>query len=326
MKRRPSAERASPARTREGRVHTVSASHLHSRALRYFDMIRRSGSIREAARRLHVSSSAVNRQLLQLEAEIGTPLFERLPGGLRLSAAGEALSRHVITVLQDAQRLAADLDALEGVRRGSVEVVCVEALTADFLPGVIATMASRYPGVRIDVRIAGSAAAAATVEAGDADVAIGFVLRRSTQLRQVAVGRFALGALVSPDHPLAGSSSVSFAECARHALVMPGPALSLHWELAPLVAACRRPLQTVVETESLELMKELAARGIGIAFVNAFGIERDVQAGRLRHLALRAAAPSDLGAYVRAGRTLPPAVDAFTRVVAEAIEAREQAA
>jgi DNA-binding transcriptional LysR family regulator len=303
-----------------------TALHLHARALRYFDMIRRCGSIREAARRLHVSSSAVNRQLLQLEAEIGMPLFERLQAGLRLSAAGEALSRHVITVLQDAQRLSADLDALEGVRRGAVEVVCVEALTADFLPGVIETMAARYPGVRIGVRIAGSAAAAATVVSGEADVALGFVLRRSAELRQVAVGRFALGALVHPSHPLAADSTVAFAECTRHPLVMPGPALSLHWELAPLVAACKRPLQVVVSTESLELMKELARRGVGVAFVNGFGIERELRAGQLRHLPLRGAPPSDLGAYVRAGRVLPPAVDAFAQVVAAAIEARAASA
>lgn len=324
MTRRPPPQGPAAPGPADRRTGAAAGSHLHSRALRYFDMIRRCGSIREAARRLHVSSSAVNRQLLQLEDELGAPLFERLPGGLRLSAAGEALSRHVITVLQDAQRLSADLDALEGVRRGAVEVACVEALTADFMPRVIETMATRYPGVRIGVRIAGSAAAAATVVAGDADVAIGFVLRRSAELRQVAVGRFPLGALVTPSHPLAAAAAVSFADCARYPLVMPGPALSLHWELAPLVAACRRPLQTVVETESLELMKELAARGIGIAFVNAFGIERDLQAGRLRHIPLRGAPPSDLGAYVRAGRALPPALDAFTRVVAAAIEAREQ--
>lgn len=324
MTRGPPPQRPAARAPADRRTGAAAGSHLHSRALRYFDMIRRCGSIREAARRLHVSSSAVNRQLLQLESELGAPLFERLPGGLRLSAAGEALSRHVITVLQDAQRLSADLDALEGVRRGAVEVTCVEALTADFMPRVIETMAARYPGVRIGVRIAGSAAAAATVVAGDADVAIGFVLRRSAELRQVAVGRFPLGALVTPSHPLAAAAAVSFADCARHPVVMPGPALSLHWELAPLVAACRRPLQTVVETESLELMKELAARGIGIAFVNAFGIERDLQTGRLRHIPLRGAPPSDLGAYVRAGRALPPALDAFTRVVAAAIEAREQ--
>ena len=61
---------------------------IHSIAIRYFDAVRKAGSIREAARQLNVASSAVNRQILKLEAEIGTPLFARLPGGLKLSSAG----------------------------------------------------------------------------------------------------------------------------------------------------------------------------------------------------------------------------------------------
>ena len=50
--------------------------HIHARELASFDMIRRAGSIRAAARQLHITASAVNRQLLQLEDEVGTPLFE----------------------------------------------------------------------------------------------------------------------------------------------------------------------------------------------------------------------------------------------------------
>ena len=295
--------------------------HLHSRALRYFDMIRRCGSIREAARRLHVSSSAVNRQLLQLEAELGTPLFERLPGGLRLSAAGEALSRHVITVLQDAQRLAGDLDALKGVRRGSLAIACVEGLTHALLPEVLLAMRARYPGVALRVSVAGSAQAAQAVIDGDADVALGFVLERSPLLHQVAVGRFALGAVVAPGHPLAACPPpVSFAECARHPLLLPAPELSLHWELRSLLLGQRRSLSTVVETASLELMTQMAARGAGVAFLNRLGIEREIAQGALVHLRLKGVPPSNLGVYVRAGRVLPPAIDAFTRIVAERIE------
>ena len=61
---------------------------IHAPAILYFDKVRRCGSFREAARSLNVASSAVNRQILKLEEELGTPLFERLPSGLRLTAAG----------------------------------------------------------------------------------------------------------------------------------------------------------------------------------------------------------------------------------------------
>lgn len=298
--------------------------HLHSRALKYFDMIRRCGSIREAARQLHVSSSAVNRQLLQLEDEVGSPLFERLPKGLRLTPVGEILSRHVITVLQDAQRMSGELDALKGIRRGAIDVVAVEALTVAFLPAVLEQMSKRYPAVKISARIAGSPAAAAAVASGDADVALGFVLQRTETLRQLAVGRFALGAIVPPGHPLAASAQASFAECARYPLVLPSAELSIHWEIRPLVTGHKRAKTVVLETGSFELMKELAARGVGVAFVNRLGIERELKQGLLRHVRLKGVSPSNLGIYVRAGRALSPALDAFTRIAAEEIERRAE--
>ncbi|MFM9969314.1 MAG: LysR family transcriptional regulator [Burkholderiales bacterium] len=297
--------------------------NLHSRGLRYFDMIRRRGSIREAARHLHVSSSAVNRQLLQLEEDIGSPLFERMPSGMRLTPAGEILARHVTTVLQDGQRMVSELDALRGLRRGSVDVVAVESLTASFLPELLQTMHSRYPAVTLRVQVCGSAQAARLVALGDADVALGFVLQRNEALRQLALSRFALGAVVKKSHPLARLTNVSLADCARHPLVLPSEELSIHWELKTAMANLKRPLNVVLETGSFELMKEFAARGAAVAFTNRFGIERELRAGLLRHLPLKPAIYSGLGVYVRAGRSPTPALDAFTRLAAEAIETRQ---
>lgn len=299
--------------------------HIHSRGLKYFDMIRRCGSIREAARQLHVSSSSVNRQLLQMEAEFGSPLFERLSTGLRLTAAGEIVARHVTTVLQDAQRMGGDLDALRGIRRGSIDVMAVEALTSSFLPEVLAVMRKRYPAVQVRVRIAGSEGAALAVAAGDADVALCFMPHRHEALRQLALGRFALGAAVSRTHPLAGQKRASFAECARHPLILPGPEFSMHAEVKALQRAAKRPAEVVLETGSFELMKQFAVRGEGIAFVNRFGIERELAADELRHLPLKPAVVSNLGVYVRAGRAPPPALDAFVRISAEEVARREAA-
>jgi len=101
---------------------------VHAKAIRYFDAIRRAGSIRAAARLLHVDPSAVNRQLLNLENDTGALLFDRLPGGLRLTQAGEVFSQHVITVLQDEQRTAHELARLQGLEHGEIRVVSLEGL------------------------------------------------------------------------------------------------------------------------------------------------------------------------------------------------------
>ncbi len=298
--------------------------HLHSRALVHFDVIRRCGSIREAARQLHLSSSALNRQLLELENEIGSPLFERLPAGLQLTPVGEILSRHVISVVQDAQRMEGELDALKGMRRGEVDVVTVESLTADFIPRVLHQMTELHPGVRIRVRIAGSVEAATQVAQGLADVAICFVWQRFEELRQIAVGKFNLGAIVAPGHPLAEQKRVTLNECARHPMVLPTPDLALRDELRPLLAAQGRQARIVLETGSFELMRRLAVQGTGLAFVNRFGIERELEQGTLVHLPLRPAVIFHLGVYVRAARTLPPALDALIQLASAEIERRAE--
>lgn len=61
---------------------------MHSAALRYFAVVARSGSIRRASEELNVAASAVSRQVQKIEYELGLPLFERMPDGLRLTEAG----------------------------------------------------------------------------------------------------------------------------------------------------------------------------------------------------------------------------------------------
>jgi len=61
------------------------------RAYVYLDTVARAGSIRKAAEQLHVASTALNRKIKETEDSLGTPLFERLPRGVRLTAAGEVM-------------------------------------------------------------------------------------------------------------------------------------------------------------------------------------------------------------------------------------------
>ena len=121
------------ARSRGGQGSNVPL-RIHSSAIRYFDAVRRAQSIREAARQLNVASSAVNRQIIKLEEEIGEPLFHRLPSGLVLTPVGEALARHVITVFQDLERTGAEIDDIHGARVGHITVAVVESVASSILP------------------------------------------------------------------------------------------------------------------------------------------------------------------------------------------------
>jgi len=298
---------------------------IHARSLTYFDTVRQSGSIREAARRLNVASSAVNRQILALEEEIGAPLFERLPGGLKLTAAGEAMARHVMVVLQDARRTAGEIDNLKGIRRGEIGIVSVESLNADFLPDVMERMLTRYPGVRIAVRGAGSLAIPPLISQGEGDVGLIFCPPMPNDLRRIGIGRFRIGAVVPGHHPLARQKTVTFDECARYPLILSSAELSIHALLRTTVERFRASITSSVETGSLELMKNLAARGLGVAFQSRLGLADELASGRLVHLPLLAPEPvfTEVGVFVRPGRSLPGALDAFIRLACDELARRE---
>ncbi|MOA53809.1 LysR substrate binding domain protein [compost metagenome] len=95
------------------------------------------------------------------------------------------------------------------------------------------------------------------------------------------------------------------------------PSLSLHALLAPLL--CRLPERppVLLETASLDLGKRLAQQGLGIAFQSRWGLEQEMASGQLVHVPLHSPAPlwCELGVYVRAGRSLPPAVTALVHLL-----------
>jgi DNA-binding transcriptional LysR family regulator len=295
---------------------------IRYRSISYFDAVRRYGSIREAARKLGVAASAINRQLIQFETDLGMPLFERFPNGMKLTAAGEVFARHVLTVLQDARRVTEELDSLRGLRRGDLSIVTVESLGAAVLPNLLAAMASRYPGVKLTVKMAGSNQIPTLVTAGLADVGLAFSLGPHPELQQLASGRFRLGAIMRPEHPLARAKQVTFSECAVHPVILPTEELSIHTVLRPYLRRFAGKMQVVAEVGSMVLMKNLTVKLAAISFQTQLGIEAERKARRLTLVPLHDSGPvtTDLGIYVRRGRTFPAALDAFVSLAGEQLK------
>jgi len=82
---------------------------VNLRRLECFIAVAETGSVRAAARRLHVTPPSLSQQLRVLEDEIGGPLLERLPRGMRLTAAGRALlpeARAAVLAAQSSARSA----------------------------------------------------------------------------------------------------------------------------------------------------------------------------------------------------------------------------
>ncbi|MGV7213883.1 LysR substrate-binding domain-containing protein [Bradyrhizobium sp. UFLA05-112] len=300
---------------------------FHAPALYYFHAVRRTGSIRAAARTLNVASSAVSRQVLKLEEEIGAPLFERTARGLTLTTVGEMLARHVMTVLQDHDRFRSDVQSLSGTWRGSVSIACIESLAESLLPDLIASHRSRARRVTFTTQVMGSADVLDALSRGEADIGIAMALRHPQDLRQVALKRFRLGAIVAADHPLARRRTVTLAQCLAFPIIHALPELSIYHLLQPLIAQLAETPEPAVQANSIDLMRELAARGVGVAIQTQIGVGRLAKSGQLKFLPLdNAGSPvwSDLGVYVRAERVLPAYTESLLQELVRELGDRER--
>ena len=254
---------------------------LLSRAALYFDEVARRGGLRRAADVLHIAPSAVDRQIIQLEEEMGTQLFERTPTGMRMTAAGELLIDGVRRWRRDLQRIRSEIDNLVGLRRGSGVIGLVEGAT-EFIAGAVASFQQRYPAIQFRMEVFGAQGVIDQVMAGDIDVGVTFNPPNNPVIRLDRTMIYRLGLVVHPDHPLAGRKEISLAECASHPLIVPSETLSLRRVFD--IAWGRHvggPPRAVAEVSSIGLIKSLAIRGAGVGLLTAFDAISEIQAGSL---------------------------------------------
>jgi DNA-binding transcriptional LysR family regulator len=281
---------------------------MHAAVLRYFDHVARQGSIRKAAEALSVASSAVNRQILRLEEEIGVPLFERSRAGVRPTPAGELLLRHVRETQNEFQRARAEIASLGGLVSGNVRIISLESMLARFLPEIVAEISAQHPRVNFTVLTVHPGEIADALRSGDNDFGVLFVDNRLSGVDVVAEFSIAIGALMRPDHPLAGAKMLTLTECVRHPVIM----LNDRWLLDPIMAAefaeSGARLTPRIVSNSIEFMRQLILRGLGIGFVTPIGFIEEIRRGELVHVPLvePGLAGSRIGILVPRHRRLSP--------------------
>ncbi|UFN49535.1 LysR family transcriptional regulator [Roseomonas sp. OT10] len=254
---------------------------LHGRMLRYLDEVARAGSIRKAAERLNVAASSINRQILALEEEAGTPLFERLPRTMRLTAAGEALIAHVRRTLHDFDRTQAQIEDLRGLRRGEVSVAMMGGLGAELLAEAAIAFAERRPRVKLIFHRLALPAILSSVREGETDLGLSFGTEEERGLRTVFSLPCPLGAVVAPRHPLAERSAVRLADLVPHRLILPAASMSLRELLESALKRDGLAPQPVVEANEVEVIKRLVVLGQGVALLNRLNIELERRQGEL---------------------------------------------
>ncbi len=145
--------------------------------VRYFLAVARGGSVRAAAERLGVNHSTVLRRIAQLEERLGVHMFEKLPSGYRLTAAGEEVLEFADQMETSSHQLETRVFGRDENVRGLLRVTLAPPLATHLLMPDFADFARLHPDIEMDILSSGELA---NLTNREADVAIRVVYDRKT--------------------------------------------------------------------------------------------------------------------------------------------------
>jgi DNA-binding transcriptional LysR family regulator len=236
--------------------------------LRYFLTIADEGSFTRAAERLLVAQPSLSQQIKSLERELGGQLLERIPKGVRLTAAGKAFMPEARAAVAHAERARRDARSALGLEAGELEVATVTSIAFGVLPPTFEVWHARHPATTIALReYTHRRALDDAVRLGIGDVAVG---PRPPQWRGplVELGWEEFVVVLPASDPLSRRKrSVSLAELADRDWVLFGPDHGLSELVLQVCASAGFTPRRTVQTDQVAAAAPLAAAGLGVTIV-----------------------------------------------------------
>lgn len=258
-----------------------------SRFAVYFAEVARSGSLRKAAEKLHVSASAINRQILQAEESFGTPLFERLPDGLRMTTAGELLYDDVMRWQREFRVTRQRFDDIQGLKRGNVSAGLVQSLTKGRVADALADIAQQHQWLRLELTVDNSHAISQLIR--QAEIDFGLILDPAGQsgLEVLAFAELEMGVVLPPQHALSGRTSLSLSELSSERHIIPGESLVVHERVAALYRKQGLAPDNIIACNDIRLIRSLIAQGTGICVLSLLDVMSEVEEKHLNFVPLK---------------------------------------
>lgn len=238
------------------------------RHLRYFLAVAEELHFGRAAKRLNIAQPPLSQQIRQLEAAVGTPLFDRNSRNVKLTPAGTAFVHGARTTLDDAAR------AAEGARRagrgesGTLRIGFSDSAALSVLPQMLRRFRSAHPHVHLELNEGATQVQLDALGTGRIDVALVRGPVSSSGLSAEVIFRERFVAAVPEDHPLSARQSVSLSAIASHPLVLCSRHLApdFHDLIFGMFGQHGLRLNVVHEVEYQTILS-LVASGVGISIV-----------------------------------------------------------
>lgn len=281
------------------------------------EAIRRRGKIVDAAAELGLTPPAVTLQLQQLEREIGLTLFDRTSAGMRATTAGLAVLDAAQAIEERLRLLSDEIDAVKGVRRGSLRLGVVSTAKY-FAPRLMAAFMEAFPGIEMKLAVGNRAETIDSLKNHAVDIALMGRPPANIAVRAAVFGDHPLVIIAAPDHAMVKQRDISKERVAEESFLMREPGSGTRISMEIFMRGVPRWLDNPgIEMDSNETIKQSVMAGLGVAFISGHTVASEVESGRLALLdVVGMPLRRQWFAVARSDRAMTPAMVAFHEFLA----------
>jgi DNA-binding transcriptional LysR family regulator len=252
--------------------------------LRQLEIIRAiadSGSFTAAGDKLHVSQSAISRQILLLEDELGEPVFHRIGRRIRITPAGESLLRLSHRVFQDLQDTVSGITDKQESLKATMRLVGGMTVCLYVFPALLAEVRRIHPHLDLKITVGSAERSIAMLRSGAGDLGLLTLPIESTDLVAVPALEEELLLVTYPAHPLAKKRPIVPADLNRQPFILFETGSITRRLVDEFFTRERIEPEIVMETENVEIIKAMVRHGLGISVIPWQAAAADVQTKQL---------------------------------------------
>jgi DNA-binding transcriptional LysR family regulator len=250
------------------------------RQLEILQAIAETGSFTACGRKLHVSQSAISRQILLLEEELGEPLFLRVGRQVRMTPAAESLVQLGQRVFLDVRETVGAITDRTRDLRGTLRLSGGMTVCLYVFPPLLKHLRRVHPHLDVRLTVAMAGRSVQEIRGGRVDAGLLTLPVEESDLVTVPVMREELLLVTTPTHPLARRRKVTPRDLAGQPFVLFEVGSATRKVIDQFFATEKIEPTIVMDTENVEIIKAMVKTGMGIGIVPYQSVAREVRAGQ----------------------------------------------
>jgi len=241
--------------------------------LRYFCAVAKHGTFTRASEVEHVAQPSLSQQILKLEAELGSRLFDRLPRSAKLTVFGKAFLPKAERILRELEEAKTELQEMAGNEKGDVVVGIIPTIAAYLLPKLLKGFAARHPLITVKIIEDITPTLLQRLHDGTIDMAIAALPITEGDLASEELFEEKFYAVLPKTHRRASSKSISLTDLNREPFLLLKEG---HCFRDSLIAACHKSKVTpsvVFESGQFATILAMVSAGMGVSAVPAMAVQ-----------------------------------------------------